>query len=58
VLSYILTLVVAALNLLSDVPGVPAAPTTAIKVYSAVFGVVSIAILMLATQPEARRAYR
>ena len=54
---YILTLVVSALNLLSDVPGVPAAPTTAIKVFSLVFGVVSIAILVLATRPEARRAY-
>lgn len=55
---FILTLVVAALNLLSAVPGIPAGPTAAIKVFSAVFALVSIAILVLVLLPEARRAYR
>jgi uncharacterized membrane protein (DUF2068 family) len=54
---YILTLVVTALNLLSGLPGIPAGTTAAIKVSSAFFVVVSIAILVLVTRPEARRAY-
>lgn len=55
---YILTLVVMALNVLTGLPGIPAGPTTAIKVFSALFVIVSIAVLVLATRPEARRAYR
>ncbi len=55
---YVLTMIVAALNLLTAIPGIPAGPTTAIKVFSAVFVVVSIAILVLAARPEARRIYR
>jgi hypothetical protein len=54
---YILTLVVMALNLLTGLPGIPAGPTAAIKVFSALFVVVSAVILVLATRPEARRAY-
>jgi hypothetical protein len=54
---YILTLVVMALNLLTGLPGIPAGPTAAIKVFSALFAVVSAAIIVLATRPEARRAY-
>lgn len=55
---YILTLVVMVLNALSGAPGIPAGPTTAIKVFSALFLLVSIAIIVLAVRPEARRAYR
>jgi hypothetical protein len=55
---YILTLVVTVLNLLGTVPGPFLAPTAAIKVFSVVFGLVSIAILILATRPDARRAYQ
>lgn len=55
---FILTLVVTALNLLSAVPGIPAGPTTAIKIFSAVFGLIAIAILVLMLRPDARRSYR
>jgi uncharacterized membrane protein (DUF2068 family) len=54
---YILTLVVTALNVLASIPGIPAGPTTAIKVFSAVFGVISVAIIVLVLRPESRRAY-
>ncbi len=55
---YILTLVVMVLNVLSGLPGIPVGPTTAIKVFSALFVVVSIVIIVLVTRPEARRVYR
>jgi hypothetical protein len=55
---YILTLVVMILNALTGIPGIPAGPTAAIKVFSAVFVLVSVAILVLATRPAPRRAYR
>jgi hypothetical protein len=55
---YILTLVVMALNVLTSIPGIPAGPTAAIKVFSALFVLVSIAVIVLAARPEARRAYR
>src|SRR6476469_2959876 len=54
---YILTLVVAALNVIFSIPGIPAGPTAAIKIFSAVFGIISIAIIVLVLRPEARRAY-
>jgi hypothetical protein len=54
---YILTLVVTALNVLSGLPGIPAGPTTAIKVFSAIATLVAIAILILVTRPDARQAY-
>jgi hypothetical protein len=54
---FILTLTVTALNLLSGIPGIPAGPTAAIKIFSALFALVSIAILVLVTRPEARGAY-
>jgi hypothetical protein len=56
--AYIASIVVAALNLVFTIPGPWLAPTMAIKVFSVAFGVVSIAILVLVTRPEARRAYR
>ncbi len=46
------------LNVLSGLPGIPVGPTTAIKVFSALFVVVSIVIIVLVTRPEARRVYR
>jgi hypothetical protein len=54
---FILTLIVTVLNLLSAIPGIPAGPTAAIKVFSAVFALISIAIIVLVLRPEARRAY-
>ncbi len=47
-----------ALNVLSAVPGIPAGPTAAIKVYAAVFVVISIAVLVLVLRPDARRSSR
>lgn len=55
---FILTLVVTALNLLSALPGIPAGPTAAIKVFSVVFALISVVIIVLVTRPEARRVYR
>jgi hypothetical protein len=55
---YLLTLVVMALNALTAIPGVPVGPTAAIKVFSALFALASVAIIVLVTRPEARRAYR
>ena len=55
---FILTLVVTAPNLLSALPGIPAGPTTAIKVFSVVAALISVDIIVLVTRPEARRAYR
>lgn len=55
---YIASIVVAALNLVFTIPGPWLAPTMAIKVFSVAFGVASIAILVLVTRPEARRAYQ
>jgi hypothetical protein len=55
---FILTLIVTALNLLSALPGIFLGPTAAIKIFSAVGGLIAIAILVLVTRPEARRAYR
>jgi hypothetical protein len=54
---YILTVIVTALNLLAAAPGPWLGPTVAIKIYSVAMAVASIAILALATRPEARRAY-
>ena len=54
----IATVVVAALNLLFSLPGVPGAPTTWLKVLSGVGVLVSLAVLVLVLLPDARRAYR
>ena len=55
---YILTLVVMVLNALSSLPGIPIGPTAAIKIFSALFTIGSVAVLVLVNRPEARRAYR
>jgi hypothetical protein len=49
---------VTALNLLTAIPGPFAGPTAAIKVFSVAFGLVSVAILILVTRPDARRTYQ
>lgn len=54
---FILTLVVMALNVLGVI-GVFAAPTAAIRIFSAAFTVISIAVIVLVLRPDARRAYR
>jgi hypothetical protein len=54
---YILTVIVTALNLFAAAPGPWLGPTAAIKIFSVAMAVASIAILVLATRPEARRAY-
>jgi hypothetical protein len=55
---FVLTLIVTTLNLLTSIPGIPFGPTTAIKVFSTLFALVSIAILVLVLRPEVRHAYR
>lgn len=54
----VLTLAVTALNLLSSAPGVAFGPEAWVKVLAAVSVLVGIAIVVLVTRPEARRAYR
>ena len=55
---FILTLIVMVLNVLTSLPGIPVGPTLAIKVFSALFLLGSLAVLVLVLRPEARRAYR
>ena len=54
----IATIVVAALNLLLDVPAVVAASSAPIKLVAAVHALLCLAIIVLVSRPEARRAYR
>jgi len=53
--SFWLTIVVAALNLLSSAPGIAVAPG-AVKVVPAVFVLVSVVIIVLVARPASRRA--
>lgn len=55
---YIMTIVVAALNVLLDAPAVFVGSTALVKVSAAVSTVAGLAIIWLVTRPEARRAYR
>jgi len=54
---FILTVVVTAVNLLTALPGPFLGPTAAIKIFSVAMALASVAILVLVTRPEARRAY-
>lgn len=54
----ILTVVVLVLNLLTAAPGPWLGPTAAIKIFSVALALASIAVLVLVTRPDARRAYR
>jgi hypothetical protein len=53
----ILTVVVSAVNLLLSAPGILAGPNAWIKVFSAVFVLVSAAIIVLVLLPDSRRTY-
>lgn len=55
---FILTGVVTAANLLTALPGPFLGPTAAIKIFSVAIALASVAILVLVTRPEARRAYQ
>jgi uncharacterized membrane protein (DUF2068 family) len=55
---FIATVVVAALNLLQDVPATVIASTAAIKVVAGLSALACALVIVLATRPEARRAYR
>ncbi len=54
----ILTIVVAAVNLLSSAPGLPFAPNAVLRVLATLTVLVCAAIIVLVTRPEARHAYR
>ncbi len=55
---YIATIVVAALNILLNVPAFAVVEGALVTVAVAVFVVTSALIIVLVTRPEARRAYR
>lgn len=46
-----------AANLLTALPGTFLGPTAVIRIFSVAMALVSVAILVLVTRPEARRAY-
>jgi hypothetical protein len=54
---FIATIVVAALNLLSDVPAGVAAASAPIKLLATVHALLCAAIIVLVSRPEARRAH-
>ena len=54
--SYLATIVVCVLNLLSGAPGVFLGPTVGIRVLSAVLEVVGLLIIVLVVRPSSRRA--
>lgn len=54
----VMTIVVAALNLLSDAPAVVAGSTALIKVVAGLTALVCVLIIVCLTRLEARRAYR
>ncbi len=54
---FILTVVGTAVNLLTALPGPFLGPTAAIKIFSVAMALASVAILVLVTRAEARRAY-
>ncbi len=53
----IMTIVVAALNLLSDAPAIMAGSTVAIKLAGGVAVLACLGVIVLLTRPEARRLY-